>query len=188
MVGKWPVLSNHEASMGGSGYMRIRLGTEIANYLIQHQPAQELEMSWLCSEKPNRNSVMSTRATQLPNSGILYPLLKRIAFPNWTQLVISHLQGAKIRSKISKSPEIGHRFELIAISMGCVYFKDSDQNLGRLPEWYLNDFPEDLTYYEFFNVLWIVWDGVVATRRGIGRVSKSAWQRLPKECLDITLG
>lgn len=43
-------------------------------------------------------------------------------------------------------------------------------------------------FYEYYNVLWIEWEEGVAYRKGLGRVSKEAWERQATEWIDLTLG
>lgn len=40
----------------------------------------------------------------------------------------------------------------------------------------------------FYNVLWIEWKEGIAYRKGLGRISKGAWDRQATEWIDLTLG
>lgn len=40
----------------------------------------------------------------------------------------------------------------------------------------------------FYNVLWIEWKEGIAYRKGLGRISKEAWERQATEWIDLTLG
>ena len=48
--------------------------------------------------------------------------------------------------------------------------------------------PFEEEVYTFYNVLWVKWEDGIAYRRGIGRVSKDAWEELPKEDINLVLG
>jgi hypothetical protein len=43
-------------------------------------------------------------------------------------------------------------------------------------------------YYEWYNVLWVEWQGGIAYRKGIGRIAKRAWERQDLEWIDLLLG
>ncbi|RDL30804.1 uncharacterized protein BP5553_10149 [Venustampulla echinocandica] len=84
--------------------------------------------------------------------------------------------------------------ELIAVAMGNVrndsFPKHSDVfSVYRLdiPEWDCEERPKDADFYQFYFVLCIEWRGDIAYRRGLGRVEKSAWERLPLEEIDVVL-
>ena len=47
---------------------------------------------------------------------------------------------------------------------------------------------QDANVYKFYNVLFIEWKEGVAYRKGLGRVSKEAWERQATEWIDLTLG
>ncbi|KAF2831531.1 HET-domain-containing protein [Ophiobolus disseminans] len=76
--------------------------------------------------------------------------------------------------------------ELIEISAGSV--KNQDIEEVSFDEWNIASCPRHNGLYEFVNVLWIEWRDGVAYRRALGRVKKSAWSRLDKERISITLG
>jgi hypothetical protein len=45
-----------------------------------------------------------------------------------------------------------------------------------------------LEVYEWYNVLWIEWKDGIAYRKGLGRVSKEAWESMDLEAVDVLLG
>jgi hypothetical protein len=45
-----------------------------------------------------------------------------------------------------------------------------------------------IEYHSYYNVLWLGWKDGVATRRGIGIVSKAAWDALGAETASFILG
>ncbi|KAK7985701.1 HET-domain-containing protein [Apiospora saccharicola] len=48
--------------------------------------------------------------------------------------------------------------------------------------------PVEKEFWEFYNVLWVEWEDGIAYRKGIGRVERSAWERLEKEDISLVLG
>jgi hypothetical protein len=78
------------------------------------------------------------------------------------------------------------RVELIEISAGSVLDQKVEER--SFDEWNAPKCPRHKGVYEFVNVLWIEWEGGVAYRKALGRVKKSAWGRLRKERVEITLG
>lgn len=76
--------------------------------------------------------------------------------------------------------------ELVSISAGTT---------TSLKDWYGLDNLDidpgglrDANLFEFYNVLCIKWEEGIAYRVGLGRVSKSAWERQATEWIDLTLG
>jgi len=41
---------------------------------------------------------------------------------------------------------------------------------------------------DFYNVLWIEWTDGVAYRKGVGFVTKEAWEAADRELIDVVLG
>lgn len=95
----------------------------------------------------------------------------------------------------------GTRLELVALSR-CVSFQrmlDRDMlpelrvfhatcsQPCHVPE-YCKAPPEVVASYEYYNVMWIGWNGKVAYRKAIGRVLASYWDEQRPEEVDITLG
>lgn len=78
------------------------------------------------------------------------------------------------------------RVELLEISAGAVENQKVEER--SFDEWNASKCPRHKGLYEFVNVLWIEWEGGVAYRKALGRVKKSAWSRLKKERVEITLG
>jgi Heterokaryon incompatibility protein (HET) len=64
--------------------------------------------------------------------------------------------------------------ELVAISLGRA--SNSRKYEPGLDEWELEERPVTGPFYEFYNVMWIAWDGDIAYRKGLGRVLKQAWE------------
>ncbi|KAK8071713.1 hypothetical protein PG996_005061 [Apiospora saccharicola] len=48
--------------------------------------------------------------------------------------------------------------------------------------------PVEKEFWEFYNVRWVEWEDGIAYRKGIGRVERSAWERLEKEDISLVLG
>ena len=76
--------------------------------------------------------------------------------------------------------------ELVSISAGTA---------TSLRDWYDLDTTDiiqgelcDANLFEFYNVMWIEWKEGIAYRKGLGRVSKEAWERQATEWIDLTLG
>ncbi|KAH7346243.1 heterokaryon incompatibility protein-domain-containing protein [Rhexocercosporidium sp. MPI-PUGE-AT-0058] len=78
----------------------------------------------------------------------------------------------------------GKALELVAISRG--YARNADSP-AAIEEWELPERPKHGELYEFYNVLWVKWEGSIAYRRGIGRVLKDVWET-EKEDIDLWLG
>lgn len=84
--------------------------------------------------------------------------------------------------------------ELIAVATGKVandsFPKHSDTHGSYrrdIPEWDCEERPKDTPVYLFYFVLCIEWREGIAKRRGLGRVEKAAWERLPLEEIDVVL-
>ncbi|KAH8722791.1 heterokaryon incompatibility protein-domain-containing protein [Phaeosphaeriaceae sp. PMI808] len=76
--------------------------------------------------------------------------------------------------------------ELIEISRGYVENKVAERR--SFDEWMRGSWPRDKSIYEFYNVLWVEWKEGIAYRRAHGRVEKSAWERIEKDAINVTLG
>lgn len=66
--------------------------------------------------------------------------------------------------------------ELVAVSRGRA--DNSRENEPGLDEWEFEERPRCGALYEFYNVLWISWDGNIAYRRGAGRVMRESWEAM----------
>jgi len=91
------------------------------------------------------------------------------------------------------APLTGERYELIAISGGYTFNPDAyggqfRNALFSLSEWHIRRRPKTSTFYHFFNVLSIEWQGNVAYRKALGRVFKETWDAQDKESLHVILG
>ncbi|PVH69213.1 HET-domain-containing protein, partial [Cadophora sp. DSE1049] len=74
----------------------------------------------------------------------------------------------------------GSSCEVVAISLGRA--SNSREYEPGLDEWELEERPKTGPFYEFYNIMWIIWDGHIAYRKGLGRVWKQAWDTTnPKE-------
>lgn len=89
----------------------------------------------------------------------------------------------------SEAALIGQECELVAISRG----RRASYAFGPWPS-----FPSELVAnskenpswrdgYEFYNVLWIKWEGEYAVREALGHIEKSAWERQDLEEIDVQL-
>jgi hypothetical protein len=69
-----------------------------------------------------------------------------------------------------------------------------DEMRGDIMEWWhttesaKQQIGEILSYYEYYNVLWIEWENGIAYRKALGRVYKEAWEAQELEEVDIVLG
>ncbi|KAH8650015.1 heterokaryon incompatibility protein-domain-containing protein [Xylariales sp. PMI_506] len=81
------------------------------------------------------------------------------------------------------------KVELIAISEGFVVTSKTRKcHAPQLDE--LQIYPQliDGDFYEFYNVLYIIWENGMAYRKGVGRVFRTAWEEYSTEWVDICLG
>jgi hypothetical protein len=76
--------------------------------------------------------------------------------------------------------------ELIELSAGSVLDQETEE--VSIDEWFRPECPRFTGKYEFYNVMAIKWDGSIAYRQAVGRVTKTAWERLANEDIEITLG
>jgi hypothetical protein len=107
--------------------------------------------------------------------------------------------------ELSESAAREKWYEFISISLGKVPIV-SDSNIpapalppdsvfrkefgGRmLEEWDLiSERHRNAAFYEFYNVLWIERRNGVAYRKGLGRVTKNAWESQDLEEIQVTMG
>ncbi|KAF1984616.1 HET-domain-containing protein, partial [Aulographum hederae CBS 113979] len=77
------------------------------------------------------------------------------------------------------------RVELVEISRGYIY---EFQMTEKPDEWDHDERPKSAEKYEFYNVMCIEWgkDGL-ASRKGLGRVHKDAWEQQSLEWIDLKL-
>ncbi|KAM0546001.1 hypothetical protein ACHAPJ_011113 [Fusarium lateritium] len=47
--------------------------------------------------------------------------------------------------------------------------------------------PVEKESWNFYNVLWVEWEGEVACRKGVGKVTRTAWERLEKKDVSLVL-
>jgi hypothetical protein len=78
------------------------------------------------------------------------------------------------------------KHELIELSAGSVL--DQETEAVSFDEWSRPGCLRQSGKYEFYNVMAIRWDGSTAYRLAVGRVEKTAWQRLATEEIGVTLG
>ena len=76
--------------------------------------------------------------------------------------------------------------ELIELSRGRV--KNQVTEEVSFDEWFRPGCPRTEGVYEFVNVMSIRWEGGIAFRKAVGRVTQEAWTRLATEDINITLG
>jgi hypothetical protein len=111
-----------------------------------------------------------------------------------TCLVIELNDGSGVRSGLIESLFTtendyarGDQCELIAISVASAKSK----GLTRPYLFQEMDTFSEIKYlepYDFYNVLWIEWQGGIAYRKALGRVFKDAWERQDLVETDIVLG
>jgi hypothetical protein len=75
--------------------------------------------------------------------------------------------------------------EVAAVSLGEA--DNSQEEEPCLDKWDFEERPKSRLLYEFYNVLWIDWEGGLARRRGVGRVMKTAWERQKQELFTMIL-
>jgi hypothetical protein len=83
--------------------------------------------------------------------------------------------------------------QLIELSAGSVILDPSQELLYQVDadifdEWHLPGWTQRDGLYEFYNVMWIEWEGDIAYRQAVGRVQKKAWDLVATQKVDITLG
>lgn len=83
---------------------------------------------------------------------------------------------------------LGRRLELAEISRSWIYEAGPIYSFSPLDEWNYPERPRKGNLYEYYNVLWIEWEGNIAYRRGLARVEKERWEALDREWFDLTLG
>jgi hypothetical protein len=74
---------------------------------------------------------------------------------------------------------------LLQLSSGSVHNQETEA--VSFGEWYRPSYPTLARIYEFYNVLWVEESGRFATRKALGRMIKSVWERLSVP-IEITLG
>ena len=85
--------------------------------------------------------------------------------------------------------------ELVAISPVYSWGKELEKELieravGK-DKWTPGGTPETLisgARYEYYNVLCVEWEDVVAYRKGLGKIIKSAWEASELDNVDLVLG
>jgi hypothetical protein len=81
----------------------------------------------------------------------------------------------------------GLEVQLIAISEGSVP-NGLIWGHSYVDEYKMEERPSRGPKYEFVNVLWVSWDGPVARREALGRVSKEFWEALGAKTIHVVLG
>lgn len=82
---------------------------------------------------------------------------------------------------------IGQECELVAISKGQGIIEECLKWAGFPEEVAKDSKLRGLHVYEFYNVLWIKWEGKYAVRKALGHIKKSAWERQDLEEIDVQL-
>ncbi len=95
----------------------------------------------------------------------------------WAGVIYVH-QSPESASKNDRS------CEFIVISAGFALEGDDEQR-DWIPEWDFEERPRSGDCYRFYHVLWIEWQGTVAYRRGLGRVSQKVWDDVSKEEVEV---
>jgi hypothetical protein len=88
-------------------------------------------------------------------------------------LGVSPFDGAEEEGTIRKP------LELVEIARGYGYPKRLGARTGDLNQ---------STKIDYYHVMWIEWNGNVAYRKGLGKVSSTAWEAQDREWIDLTLG
>ncbi|KAF2675177.1 HET-domain-containing protein [Microthyrium microscopicum] len=84
--------------------------------------------------------------------------------------------------------------EMIAISRGTLTWPQGDEHsIGTFDDWEFEQSVSDGAEkrYEYYNVMWIERlgesQGIIAERRGLGRIQRAMWEELYLDQIDITL-
>lgn len=82
----------------------------------------------------------------------------------------------------------GSLCELVAVPRGSMrQDPEYDKPIDFLSDLYWEDTPKINGVYEFYNVLWVKWEGDHVVREGVGRVEKSIWEQQNLEPIDTQL-
>ena len=82
----------------------------------------------------------------------------------------------------------GEPCELVAVSKGSVKpLPEGGPTDTVTADLYWDELPKTNGLYEFYNVLWIKWEGDHVVREGVGRVEKSIWEQQKLEPIDTQL-
>lgn len=74
--------------------------------------------------------------------------------------------------------------ELAEISSGYIFESEME---CEFDEWTLEERPKPTAKYEFYNVMCVEWHDGIASRKGLGRVFKDAWEQQNLEWVDLKL-
>ncbi|KAL9079847.1 MAG: hypothetical protein Q9157_001303 [Trypethelium eluteriae] len=78
--------------------------------------------------------------------------------------------------------------ELVAISRGTAKQNPECADMpGSTIDLYWDELRKHDGFYEFYNVLWIKWEGDHVVREGVGRIEKSVWEMQTLEEIDTQL-
>ncbi|KAL2065282.1 hypothetical protein VTL71DRAFT_2951 [Oculimacula yallundae] len=77
---------------------------------------------------------------------------------------------------------LGRPIELVEVATGRERNMDHDVRTGKFHD--VLKYGVDYFYY----AMWIVWDGKVAYRKGLGKIDKAIWEAQDREWIDLMLG
>jgi hypothetical protein len=72
----------------------------------------------------------------------------------------------------------------VELSRGYIYEFQEDNGFD---EWLYDERPRSYEKYEFYNVMSVEWKDGIASRKGLGRVYRSAWEHQELERIDLKL-
>ena len=73
--------------------------------------------------------------------------------------------------------------ELVEISLG--HTRNNTTHMHGPEEGHLKEGPDTGERYEYYHVLWIERVGVIAYRKGLGRIAKDHWEAQEREWMDL---
>ncbi|KAF2099228.1 HET-domain-containing protein [Rhizodiscina lignyota] len=184
------------------------------DFLYTHPYAQHQARFWypvpICDPDPQPKINPDTpylfsriQSAWLYTSGEVLPCRRRITFvpdppdpaPSislrdhlgvWAGVLRLHCRQ-DIEDLLKQSNSVPTRTQLVAISRGSI------PNNAEYPDDYLEEYefderPKDSDVYEYYDVIWIVWEDGVAYRKALGRVTKKMWEAQDVETIDLVLG
>lgn len=88
----------------------------------------------------------------------------------------------------SQDAPFGEICELVSVSKGSArQLPEGGKPETVIADLYWDELPKTDGLYEFYNVLWVKWEGDHVVREGVGRVEKSIWEQQELEPIDTQL-
>ncbi|KAK8008147.1 hypothetical protein PG991_010698 [Apiospora marii] len=161
--------------------LRTRVETRavvLASCPDRHQPGRRGAQAGR-AEPPHRDD----QVEGVPFYGDDFVVLRMFGLDLWVKVVLRDQAGAivgelcpdsvvELKRIIGACPS-AIPVDVVAISRGLHF---------RAPQ------PVEKETWSFYNVLWVEWEDGIAYRKGIGRVKRSAWERVEKEDISLVMG